>query len=193
MSKNRIEWIDLVRAIAILTVLYIHATDGIYIISSDAILNHTLASRIFQFGSLFIGRIGVPFFLMITGYLLLDRSYDDMKTKKFWSKNCKTLIIVTLIWAAIYAITLQFVTVGSSAVNTVEAGNLFFSHMWYMPMIIGMYLSMPFVSTARHQPFRKAPSKIWLNASVILSSCTIWTRPESPPWKRRSLILPTTM
>ena len=148
MSKNRIEWIDLVRAIAILTVLYIHATDGIYIISSDAILNHTLASRIFQFGLLFIGRIGVPFFLMITGYLLLDRSYDDMKTKKFWSKNCKTLIIVTLIWAAIYAITLQFVTVGSSAINTVEAGNLFFSHMWYMPMIIGMYLSMPFVASA---------------------------------------------
>ena len=32
MSQNRIEWIDLVRAIAILTVLYIHATDGIYII-----------------------------------------------------------------------------------------------------------------------------------------------------------------
>ena len=30
MSQNRIEWIDLVRAIAILTVLYIHATDGIY-------------------------------------------------------------------------------------------------------------------------------------------------------------------
>ena len=64
MSQNRIEWIDLVRAIAILTVLYIHATDGIYIISSDAIMNYTLFSRIFQFASLFIGRIGVPFFLM---------------------------------------------------------------------------------------------------------------------------------
>ena len=52
MAKTRIEWIDLVRAIAILTVLYIHATDGIYIISSDAIMNYTLASRIFQFASL---------------------------------------------------------------------------------------------------------------------------------------------
>ena len=148
MSKTRIEWIDLVRAIAILTVLYIHATDGIYIISSDAIMNYTLASRIFNFASLFIGRIGVPFFLMITGYLLLDRSYDDMKTKKFWSKNCKSLIIITLIWAAIYAVSLQFITVNSASVNTVEAGNLFFSHMWYMPMIIGMYLSIPFVASA---------------------------------------------
>ena len=148
MSKNRVEWIDLVRAIAILTVLYIHATDGIYIISSDAIMNYTLFSRIFQFASLFIGRIGVPFFLMITGYLLLDRTYNDERVRQFWEKNCKGLIIVTVIWTVIYAISLQFVTLGSASVNFTEAGNLFFSHMWYMPMIIGMYLSMPFVSSA---------------------------------------------
>ena len=148
MSKTRIEWIDLVRAIAILTVLYIHATDGIYIISSDAIMNYTLFSRVFQFASLFIGRVGVPFFLMITGYLLLDRSYDDERVKKFWTTSCKGLIIVTVIWAAVYAISLQFVTINNASVNPVEAGNLFFSHMWYMPMIIGMYLSMPFVASA---------------------------------------------
>jgi surface polysaccharide O-acyltransferase-like enzyme len=148
MTKTRIEWIDLVRAIAILTVLYIHATDGIYIISSDAIVNYTLASRIFNFASLFIGRIGVPFFLMITGYLLLDRSYDDIKTKKFWSKNCKGLIIITVLWSIIYTVSLQFVSFNSSSINPVEAGNLFFSHMWYMPMIIGMYISIPFVASA---------------------------------------------
>ncbi|MEE0924090.1 MAG: acyltransferase family protein [Methanobrevibacter sp.] len=99
---------DFVRAIAILTVLYIHATDGIYIISSDAIMNYTIYSRIFNFASLFIGRIGVPFFLMITGYLLLDRSYNDERVRKFWNKNCKGLIIVTVIWAIIYAVSLQF-------------------------------------------------------------------------------------
>ncbi|MBO6109409.1 MAG: acyltransferase family protein, partial [Methanobrevibacter sp.] len=48
----------------------------------------------------------------------------------------------------IYAVSLQFVTVGSNQVNFSEAGSLFFSHMWYMPMIIGMYLSMPFVASA---------------------------------------------
>ncbi len=151
MGKTRIEWIDLIRAIAILTVLYIHATDGIYIISSDAITNYTIYSRIFNFASLFIGRIGVPFFLMITGYLLLDRKYDDEKTQNFWKNNCKNLVIITVIWAVIYAASLQFVTVGSGQVNFSEAGTLFFSHMWYMPMIIGMYLSMPFVASAlRH-------------------------------------------
>lgn len=148
MNKTRIQWIDLVRAIAILTVLYIHANDGIYIISSDAIMNYTLFSRIFNFASLFIGRIGVPFFLMITGYLLLDRTYDDERVRKFWKTGCKDLIIITILWSVIYAIFLQFITVGSSQVIPTEAGNLFFSHMWYMPMIIGMYLSMPFVASA---------------------------------------------
>ena len=119
-----------------------------YIISSDAILNYTLFSRIFQFVSLFIGRIGVPFFLMITGYLLLDRAYDDEKVRRFWTKNCKGLIIVTVIWSLIYAISITYVSLFSVHVNTIEAGNLFFSHMWYMPMIIGMYLSLPFVASA---------------------------------------------
>ena len=165
MSKTRIEWIDLVRAIAILTVLYIHATDGIYIISSDAIMNYTLFSRVFQFASLFIGRIGVPFFLMITGYLLLDRQYDDAKTQKFWRQNCKGLVIITIVWTIIYALSLQFVTVGSSHVNFSEAGNLFFSHMWYMPMIIGMYLSMPFVTAALNH----FDNKTILHALIVFS------------------------
>lgn len=151
MSQNRIEWIDLVRAIAILTVLYIHATDGIYIITSSEIVHYTIYSRLFNFASLFIGRIGVPFFLMITGYLLLDRSYNDEKVRKFWEKNCRGLIAVTVIWSVIYAISLQYITVWYDVVNVNEAGNLFFSHMWYMPMIIGMYLSMPFVATALKQ------------------------------------------
>ena len=165
MGKNRVEWIDLVRAIAILTVLYIHATDGIYIISSDAILNYTVFSRVFNFASLFIGRIGVPFFLMITGYLLLDRSYDDERVRKFWQKNCKGLVIVTVLWAVIYAISLQVIAVKYVSVNFGEAGTLFFSHMWYMPMIIGMYLSMPFVSEA----LEKFDSDTIWQATVVFS------------------------
>ena len=152
--NKRIEWVDFVRAVAILTVLYIHATDGIFIISSDSTLRLTLYSRIFEYASLFIGRLGVPFFLMITGYLLLDRNYDDERTYNFWVHGCKDLIVVTVIWTIIYAISLQIVTVGSPSINFVEAGNLFFSHMWYMPMIIGMYISLPFVA-AGLRPFKE--------------------------------------
>jgi len=165
MSKNRIEWIDLVRAIAILTVLYIHSVDGIYIISSNAIVNLTMISRIFQYASLFIGRIGVPFFLMITGYLLLDRTYNDEKVMKFWTKNCKKLIIVTIFWAIVYAFSITFIASNTKTINPVSAGNLYFSHMWYMPMIIGMYLSLPFVSAA----LEKFNEKTILQATAVFS------------------------
>ncbi len=165
MNKTRIEWIDLVRAIAIFTVLYIHSVDGIFIISSDALMNFTMISRMFQFASMFIGRIGVPFFLMISGYLLLDRAYDDEKVKKFWHKNCKTLIIVTILWAVVYAASLLFISNRFTQVNMVEAGNLFFSHMWYMPMIIGMYLSLPFASNA----IRSFDKRTVFQATVIFT------------------------
>lgn len=165
MNKTRIEWIDLVRAIAIFTVLYIHSVDGIFIISSDAIMKYTMLSGMFQFASMFIGRIGVPFFLMISGYLLLDRAYDDEKVRKFWNKNCKTLIIVTILWSVVYAVSLMFISNRFTQVNVVEAGNLFFSHMWYMPMIIGMYLSLPFVSNA----IRSFDKRTVFQATVIFA------------------------
>ena len=146
--KERVEWIDLVRAIAILTVLFVHASDGIYILNANDAIQLTMSSRLFEYVALFIGRIGVPFFLMITGFLLLDRSYSDEKTQKFWRINCKNLIIVTVIWTIIYALSIYALVDLSSGVDVTEAGNLFFSHMWYMPMIIGMYISIPFVASA---------------------------------------------
>ena len=82
-----------------------------------------------------------------------------------FGQNCKKLVIVTVIWSVIYAICLQFVTIKSSHVNVAEAGNLFFSHMWYMPMIIGMYLSMPFVASALE---KYETDTIW-NASIVFS------------------------
>lgn len=166
-TKSRVEWIDLVRAIAILTVLYCHSIDGIYIIQSVDIISVSLISRLFEFGSLFIGRLGVPFFLMITGYLLLDRVYDNGRVRKFWTKNCKNLIICTIIWCIIYAASLHFVTVRAASLNPMEAGTLLFSHMWYMPMIIGMYLSLPFAANALKDYDNKLISQIALVFTII--------------------------
>ena len=119
MSQNRMDWSFKGN---IYFNCFVHSCNWWnYIISSDAIMNYTLFSRIFQFASLFIGRIGVPFFLMITGYLLLDRAYDDEKVHRFWTKNCKGLIIVTVIWSAIYAVSILYVSLFSPDVNAIEA------------------------------------------------------------------------
>ena len=103
MNKTRIQWIDFARVLAILTVVFCHCLDNIYhIIDPNVVTTLSISSKIFVFGGYAIGRLGVPFFLMITGYLLLDRVYDSEKITGFWSRNCKHLLICTIIWC-VYA------------------------------------------------------------------------------------------
>ena len=151
---NRIKWIDLTRVIAILTVIFCHCLDNIYhIMDPHNVYSLSITSKIFVFTGYSIGRIGVPLFLLITGYLLLDRTYDSAKTKRFWSRNCKQLIICTISWCIIYELFLIFFMKNDFKLISVIADILLLrpieiSHFWYMPMIIGMYILIPFVANS---------------------------------------------
>ena len=154
MYKTRIQWIDFARVLAILSVVFCPCLDNIYhIIDPNVVTALSLSSKIFVFSGYVIGRLGVPFFLMITGYLLLDRIYDSEKITTFWSRNCKHLLICTIIWCVIYEAFLIFVLHQDFNLVSVISEILLLkplniSHFWYMPMIIGMYILIPFVSTA---------------------------------------------
>ena len=84
MRPERIKWIDLLRALAILMVILCHATEGIYPLSISGMDDLSVQSKAAAFTSFTFGRLGVPIFLMISGYLLLDKDYDPEKTVKFW-------------------------------------------------------------------------------------------------------------
>lgn len=86
-ANKRVDWIDLARALAILFVVLCHSSEAIYSFDMKYVASLSLQSRIFEFTSFTIGRLGVPLFLMISGYLLLDRDYTDQKCKGFWKKN----------------------------------------------------------------------------------------------------------
>ena len=150
--ENRIKWIDLSRVIAILAVIFCHCFDNTYYYIIDLTVNAlSFSSKFFVFSGYIFGRLGVPFFLLITGYLLLDRKYDNEKTNRFWSKNCKHLIICTIIWCIIYELFLIFVMHNDYTLITVLGDILLLrpmniNHIWYMPMIIGMYVLIPLVA-----------------------------------------------
>lgn len=152
-DRKHVEWIDAARSFAIACVVLCHVTEGIYQLDLEYISCISVASSIFCFIAFTVGRCGVPIFLMISGYLLLDRTYNEEKCKKFWRNNWLGLVICYELWNLIYNILLVCIYQEKISIIHLIQEELFlrqvgFSHMWYMPMIIGVYVLIPFVANA---------------------------------------------
>lgn len=80
---KRLDWIDIVRGIAIFFVVLCHAIDNIYFTQNADIANSSILLQLFIFTSFTLGRLGVPLFLFISGYLLLQCKYDNKKCFRF--------------------------------------------------------------------------------------------------------------
>lgn len=154
MGNKRLLGIDVIRSIAIACVVLCHAVVGtIYTFDVIFMQSMSFLSRAFAFTAFSIGRIGVPFFLLISGYLLLDRKYDDVACKKFWKTKCLGLLFSIEVWNILYNIfdILFFhreITIDTmmKQLFLVKASSM--NHMWYMPMILGMYLTLPIIANA---------------------------------------------
>ena len=143
-----IPWLDSVRALAILTVILCHSAEAVYTYDAASIGSAGLGSQIVAVGLFTIGRLGVPFFLFLTGYLMLDKRYDHEACVKFWKTKWLGLVVAAEIWIVIYDVFLHFVrhdalTIDLLIKNMLFLQNVYMGHMWYIPMIIGIYLLLP--------------------------------------------------
>ena len=163
IRKNRNPSLDFVRCMAGILVVVTHVSERIY--NFGDINNFVLYSTKQKFFSLImftLGRLGVPLFLFLTGFLMLNRTYDKEEISKFYKNKFLTLLITWEIWTIIYSIFQH--SMGSEPFNLLLLfERMFFvipgqlPHCWYMPMIIGMYVFLPFVanvlnrySTSKH-------------------------------------------
>lgn len=101
-SKTRVIWLDWARAFAILAVIICHSTEAIYPFTIDAMASASNTSRLAALSYFSFGRLGVPFFLFMTGYLLLDREYNRTACVHFWKTKWFGLLLATEIWIVIY-------------------------------------------------------------------------------------------
>ena len=170
-AKNaRLPWIDLLRAIAIVGVVLCHCTENIYHFRLDDLIQLSSQSRIFFFTSFCLGRLSVPIFLFISGTLLLAKGYDTERIKRFYRHSWLHLAICTIIWFAIYELNeMYFFGVTITPLQFVE-GLVFvreirMPHGWYMPMILGAYLLIPFIACA----FEKYNKKEFVLPLIILT------------------------
>lgn len=168
--KNRIVGLDVVRFVALFTVVCCHSSDPFNFVFGDVSAN--MADIQFwgaAYGALM--RPCVPLFVMITGALLLPVKTDD--TLAFYKKRIGRVFWPFLIWSIVYAlfpwltgvlgfapesILMFFPFSGeeaaqqSLALSLQQVANIPMNfsnigvHMWYIYLLIGLYLYLPIFS-----------------------------------------------
>lgn len=131
MDKNlkRAIDIDIMRIVAILAVIMIH-------VSAPYVTNFNEKSMHFLVGNILdsISRIGVPFFVLISGTFLLDT--ERMLSIKKLIKKVSKLVVILITWSAFYALIYNFHHFKCAFVY----GHY---HLWYLYFVIGLYLITP--------------------------------------------------
>lgn len=139
------------RAFAILTVVVCHSTEAVYPLTLDGINSLGGFSQLSAFVLFTVGRFGVPCFLFLSGYLMLDRFYDKQKCISFWRNKWLGILLAAEIWIVVYNLFLCIFGGESFSLIRLFENMLFvksvgMGHMWYIPMIIGLYLFLPFMA-----------------------------------------------
>ena len=152
---NRLVSIDYIRAFAIICVILTHSVEWVYTLNLDSVRTYSILRRLYAFSLFTIGRMGVPLFFFISGYLLLDRVYDFDRAKTFYRRNLLGIIMTVEVWIVIYNIFNAIYYDTAFSVGELWRNMLFLkatnmSHMWYMPVIIGIYLFIQLIANMLH-------------------------------------------
>lgn len=168
-NNGRLYILDVIRSVAIFLVVLNHGIEITYGFYPDAMNVLPLGEKIYAFSGFMLGRLGVPLFLMLSGFLLLPRKYDHQGILRFYKKNLLPLLLTWEIWVLLYAIYLGLrngtgFDVGQYLKSAFFLGEIDLSHTWYVPTIIGIYLFLPFVAIA----LQKVNWKIVLCISAVV-------------------------
>lgn len=104
----RLSSVDTARAIAICTVVFIHASEKTRPIASWTLLDNILVPLFTT-----IGRIGVPVFLILTGFLVLPR-LNKSGVRRFYRRNFLPLAVSFEIWNLAVFIVRRFIASDNS-------------------------------------------------------------------------------
>ena len=148
-DKQRIVFLDWLRAAACLMVFLVHACECVY--SNDYSISIPSETARWTIGLIqgFVRPIAVPLFLMASAYLLVPvtRSTGDFLRKRF-SRVGIPFVVFLFLYAFLPALWGEF-TWAEAWANVKQAGINFIpreSHLWFVYMMLGLYLIMPVIS-----------------------------------------------
>ncbi|MBO5066653.1 MAG: acyltransferase family protein [Clostridia bacterium] len=123
-----------------------------------------------------LSRWGVPVFVMISGALFLPR---EIPTKTLYKKYISRMAIAYIVWSAFYAIVDpigKLIFTEGYQISLPEIVGNFISgavHLWFLPMIIGLYICIPLI---KHLTKNDKLIKYFLILSLVF--CFIKTQSE---------------
>lgn len=159
-KKERIYYFDILKALAIFGVVFIHvfALGNMSQVKGITIVNF---KEIFEFA--------VPVFLMVTGALLLNRDYESIPS--FLKKRFKRIIppylfwIIFIIFALVYP---SLINHRAIHISTIYTNFFMFPLTWYFWLMISAYLMIPIINAFIKSDSENGPK--YLVIMFILSS-----------------------
>ena len=135
LRKDRIFYLDEIRALAILFVLLAHTIKN-FPVNIDYLTSPTLLSY------LTVSRMGVPLFFMLSGALLIGKDYS---LSEFFKKRFSRVLIPAIFWYI-----LLFISVAAANGFNFDLINVWIYDApfpWFVCAIIGVYLLIPIFSS----------------------------------------------
>lgn len=189
--NNRVVWLDVARLVAMFTLVCCHCANPFNWVDPHS----PIAADVTFWGSIWgaMLRHSVPFFVMITGALLLPVKFENVSG--FYKKRIGRVFWPFAIWSVVYCLFPWLLGVVGLGKNVVQAffpyaGNDFLTqsmwasvknilflpfnfstiglHMWYIYMLIGLYLYMPVFSCWVEKASDRA--KLWFLFAWALTS-----------------------
>jgi surface polysaccharide O-acyltransferase-like enzyme len=169
--------VDVIRTIAILGVILLHA-------ANDLTIQQLNTFEIFRWCTVdvyqTIGRIGVPLFIMLSGALLLGSSKETESIKEFFKKRWVRIGIPFLFLAVIYFAWDIWVNQKAPTVSFFVQGLLTgpYFQFWYIYMLAGLYLLTPALRVLMAHASRstiKFTLAVWFAGSALLPILALLT------------------
>jgi surface polysaccharide O-acyltransferase-like enzyme len=136
--------VEIIRVTAIILVVFLHATSFPYSIPGDItpqIVSNWWTVNIY--GG--IGPIGLPLFVMLSGFLLLDNKKVNEPLGVFFKKRFTRIGLPMIFWTIFYLAYNIYVWGHQFTSKDILQGALggTYYHLWFLYMLIGLYLVTP--------------------------------------------------
>jgi surface polysaccharide O-acyltransferase-like enzyme len=191
-QTKRYFWIDAVRALAILSIVYTHTSEEVFIYLPDG--NTGLLDLGFQAVSRLIGRVGVPMFLMLSGYMGIRKSFVSVEEiRTFYTRKILPLLKNNFFWVFLMGVYffVYFRFANDAALPILDyslavmkqavflgqqyGDGYYFRQIWFVGVIISMWLITPglsYIANANGFKLFKTPFLILTAITIVGATIT---------------------